>query len=114
MKIYLRSRGYTLSECRDLINKKFEEDDIDIFINNKQLKKYLINKYGDRDCFAYSRKKVESQMFFSSELKSTDIANTIRNTDVTVKCAKLLREECKTFDVGLDNSYCDGDDVSII
>ena len=52
-------------------------------------------------------------MFFSSELKSPDIANTVRNTDVTVECAKLLREECKTFDFGLDNSYCDGDDVSI-
>ena len=29
----LRSRGYTLSECRDLINKKFEEDGIDIFLS---------------------------------------------------------------------------------
>ena len=54
----LRSHGYTLSECRDLINKKFEEDGIDIFIDNKQLKKYLINKYGNQVCFAYSRKKV--------------------------------------------------------
>ena len=52
-------------------------------------------------------------MIFSIELKSTDIANTVRNTDVTVECAKLLREECNKIDVGLDNSYCDGDDVSI-
>ena len=60
---------------------------------NKQLNKYLINKYGDQVCFAYSRKKVESQMFFSSELKSPDIANTVRNTDVTVECTNLLCEE---------------------
>ena len=40
----LSSKGYTLSECRDLINTKFETSGVKALITNRHLKQLLIKK----------------------------------------------------------------------
>ena len=52
-------------------------------------------------------------MFFSSNIKATDIAETVRTADEVSVCANLLRDECKGYDFSLQNSYRDADDLSI-
>ena len=94
--LQLSIREYSLSECRDMINKKIEESDKGITISNRQLKKLLIQKFGEKIFFSYSYQKLESQMFYSSEIRSGELVKKIRNTDAVVDCAKTLRQECKT------------------
>ena len=50
-------------------------------------------------------------MFFSSNFKVVDIAETVRSIDTVVACAKDLRTECEDYDFGLVNSYKDADDL---
>ena len=52
-------------------------------------------------------------MFFSAEVKSEDIAETIRRTDATKACAETLREECKKFKFGLKGSFNSAEDMDI-
>ena len=55
----------------------------------------------------------KSQMFFSTRVKSEDIAETLRRNDFIHKCGEYLREECQILDLGLAESYCSDDDIEI-
>ena len=50
-------------------------------------------------------------MFFSTSLKTPDIAETVRWVDTTIACAKDLRKECEIYDFSLEGSYKDADDL---
>ena len=82
-------------------------------INNHQLKNLLIEKYGEEIGFAYSRKRNDSQMFYSVNIKSTGMALQLQSNDFAEEFAKLLRQELLEFDFGLDASYCDGDNIKL-
>ena len=64
----LATKGYTLSECRDSINKTLGEAGIRITITNRRLKEYLIKKYGLSVGFSSAYRKSESEMFFSIDI----------------------------------------------
>lgn len=56
-------------------------------------------------------------MFFSSSIKSTDLAETIRSRyDLSMirNCAELLREELKSYNFGLSKSYFESNDLIIM
>ena len=55
----------------------------------------------------------KSQMFFSAKVKSVDIAETLRLNDSIKSCAEKLREECRNYNYGLNNSYCSSEDLSV-
>ena len=52
-------------------------------------------------------------MFFSAEIKSDDIAETIHRADATKACAETLREECKNVKFGLKGSFNSAEDMDI-
>ena len=80
--LQLSTMGYTVSECRDSINTNFERSGVNATISNRQLKQLLIKKFGDKICFSYSYQKSESQMFFSTEIRSGEFVKEIRFTIV--------------------------------
>ena len=63
-------------------------------LTNRKLKSMLIDYYGDEICFTYPKDAKKSQMFFSTRVKSEDIAETLRRNDFIQKCGEYLREEC--------------------
>ena len=77
------------------------------------MKSLLIDKYGESICFTYSKKKQDSQMFFSANVKSVDMAEQLRSVKVTAECGKIIRRVLQKVDFGLERSFCDGNDVSI-
>ena len=107
----LNSQAYELSKCRDEINTKLNDSGLEI--TNRVLKSHLITRFGNQICFTYPSDASLSQMFFSSNIKATDMAETVRTTDEVSVCANLLRDECKGYDFSLQNSYRDADDLSI-
>ena len=62
----------------------------------------LIDHFDDKICFTYPKDRQKSQMFFSADIKSEDVAETLRRTDVIKICAEKLRAECQKFDFGLE------------
>ena len=108
----LSSTGYTVSFCRDELNKIIA----DINFDNRQNKNLLINYFGEGICFTYPNNRKKSQMFFSTNVRAGEITESLRSeTDdgVIIACAKILREECSSYNFDVDNSYCDANDVNI-
>ena len=106
--------GYALSDVRDALIKELEPQGISgTSITNCRLKSMHINHFGDRICFTYPKDRRQSQMFFSADIRSKDIAETIRRKDAVKICMELLLEECKSFDFGLVDSFNSAEDVEL-
>ena len=108
----LSSTGYTVSFCRDELNKIIA----DINFDNRQNKNLLINYFGEGICFTYPNDRKKSQMFFSTNVRAGEIAESLRSKtdeDIIIACAKTLREECNSYNFDIDYSYCDANDVTI-
>ena len=108
-EINLEKNAYSLSECRDKLNEQLK----DCQVSNRQLKKMLISEFGQDICFSYPRDKQKSQMFFSSNVSSKDLVETLRSTDVIKACTDKLKKECEEFNFGLSDTYCDGSDIDL-
>ena len=52
-------------------------------------------------------------MFFSSNVSSKDLVETLGSTDVIKACADKLKKECEEFNFGLSDTYCDGSDIDL-
>ena len=59
----------------------------------------------------YPRNMRNSQVFFSANIRSRDIVETLRSNDPVKICAEKLRKECTEFDFLLDSSFCHAEDV---
>ena len=84
----LSSTGYTVSICRDELNKIIT----DISFDNCQIKNLLFSYFDKGTCFTYlnDRKK----LFFSMNFCAGEIAESLHSKtddDVTIACAKILR-----------------------
>ena len=112
-KLDLDSRGYEVSDCCAQVNKSLSTFKNVECINNRQLKNLLIEKYGNQIGFTYPRKRNDSQMFYSLNIKSKDLAEQLQSNDFAEEFAKLFRKELIGFDFGLEDSYCDGDDLKL-
>ena len=109
----LTSKGYVSSECRDLINGKFDNDGTKVHITNRHLKLCLQKKYGVNVGFCSAYRRSDSKMLFSTDVSKGDLVKKIRCTDVVSECARLLRDESKNYNFSLDSSYCNSNDVCI-
>ena len=86
---------------------------LESMLSNRQVKRMLINHFGDTICFTYPKEVRKSQMFFSSKICSVDTVETLRSNDPVKVCATKLRKECEEFDFLLTSSYCNANDLKI-
>ena len=73
----------------------------EIELSNKNLKKRLIETFGDEICFSYPKDKRKSQVFFSRHVQTTELVETIRSQDVIKDCARILKNECIEYEFHL-------------
>ena len=106
-KMELVHNAYTISTCRDMINSKLIGEDID----NRKVKTLLIQQFGEDICFTYPRDQSISQGFFLRTIGTSDVVETIRNSNPIKECAEVLKEECRGYDFGLDESFCNASDL---
>lgn len=67
-------RRYSLPESCEKINQSLFDSNKEIFTSNRQLENLLIDKFQDEIGFTYPRKRIDSQMFFSLNLRSLERA----------------------------------------
>ena len=66
----------------------------------------------DQICVTYPKQKNISQMFFSADIISTDLAETLRSNDPVKICAKKLRDECRNVNFNLERSFNSAEDIN--
>ena len=77
------------------------------------MKDMIINLFGDSIFVSYSRDYKKSQIFFSSKIKTIDIAQILRKADLLRKCANVLRNESEEFDFRLDGRFNSAEDATL-
>ena len=108
----LKTRGYSITHIRDLFNANLETDQ---YQDNHWVKVLLIKYFQDTICFTYPDDRQKSQMVYSSSLLQGSIVETLQSSEKSgpQKYALELLHECKSYDFGLDETYCTSEDVKI-
>ena len=75
------------------------------------MKSFLIEHYGNDIQFSANNKKNESDMVFSAHITASEIARKVKHLDVVEKAGESLRQAMKEVDCGLDDRFCDADEL---
>ena len=107
----ITKKGYVLSEVRDALNNQL--DDNRLPFTNRSLKNLLIDQFGEKICFTYPKGRKKSQRFFSTDISSKDVAETLRTTASTSIIPDDLLQECLDYDFGISGSFNSAEDIDI-
>ena len=75
------------------------------------MKKLILDHYGESVTIAPNTKMNESDIFFSSDINATDLAIKLKNQDIMRGAGTKLREALIDVDFGLQDSFCDSTDL---
>ena len=104
----LSHNAYTISTLRDMKNSELSDE----FIDNKIVKKILINHFGENICFTFHpNNPFKSQIVFLKNITISDVVEKVIYQDAIKECASILKAECSNYDFELDRSFCNADDL---
>ena len=98
-------KDYELSVIRNRLNTINK----DCNFRNRDVKIFLINHLGNEIKFTYPSVVNKSVMVYS--VPSNVLADHIRSVDPVQVCASLIRDALNDFDFGLDDRFCDAQDL---
>ena len=100
---------YSIKELRDFVISTTEEGEtLDSEFRLRDIKKLLIENYGESITISASEKICESENVYSSSLTVAELAAKIKNTNIIRECAKILKSDFKKVDFGLQDRFPDG------
>ena len=73
----------------------------------------LMDNSGDTICFAYPKDCQKLQIFYSTDIKCTDVAEKLRSTDTIKVCVERLRDDCYEFEFHLEGTYNSAENCNI-
>lgn len=103
-RLYL-NEIFSLQQVNDLIKTNYS-----FTVKNSNIKKHLIEYFGEDISFKYAKQKNKSQLFYYSKVKR-DIEKSYNNNAV-VECAEILKNSIKETDFKLEDSFCDAHDLT--
>ena len=78
---------------------------------NRDMKKLLLDHYGELNTIAPNTQANEPDLFFSSTITAANIAVKLKNQDILKEAASQIREALLKVDFGLQDSFCDSNDL---
>ena len=84
---------------------------LDYEVMNANLKKRLIESFGDKICFSYPKNKNKQSCSSLRQSKLEKVVDKLRNQNSIRECAQLLKEECIQYGFKLEGSYKTSDDL---
>lgn len=99
--------GFTMTEIREMMMTKDET----LELYNRDVKKYLIDFYGDKIQFCPSHKVNEPELCFSADITVEELAQKLRCQNVVRSAGEILRESLEKVNFNLDDSFCDGNEL---
>ena len=79
---------------------------------NHKIKKYLCSAYPAQLTFCTPYKKNESEIVYSSTVTSSAILAKLSHLNIAKQAGKMIRDALKKVDFGLQDSFCDSDDLN--
>ena len=104
--VLARGNGVSLSEIRDLIKS---EEEIDL--QNREVKMFLEESFGNQIQFCDSDKKNQSSFVFSSSVDIKDEINVLRSIDAIKSAANIFQQSLYSVDFGLKDKFCDAEEL---
>lgn len=107
----LLQKGYGFT-VKDIASFMYHLDDnVDLIVYNRDVKKLLVDHCGDHIQFAPNPRQNESELVFSSNITAADLAVKIKNLDVVKQVGETLNKAAKQVDYGLDDRFCDAEEL---
>jgi hypothetical protein len=98
--------GFTVTEIKEFMLSYSENDNTELY--NRDVKKFLLDHYGEKIRFCPSHRANESEFCFSSEISVDDVAKKLRDMNVIKSCGETIRDALKKVDFKLNDKFCDG------
>ena len=98
-----------MSEVATICNEVNENPSV--HFSNRDVKLFLVNKYGDRGSFSTPSQANKSALFYLDTVSPTDMADTIQDSDPVKDAAKMLRQTILPEDFELQDRFCDANDL---
>ena len=107
------SKGiYTISDLHEFILTYLAEgEQLDSEFQKRDLKQMLLEEFGDSITITPNVRKNESDLVYSSEISPADLAIKLKNLNVYDECGSNLRKLLMNVTFGLNDSFCDADDL---
>ena len=75
------------------------------------MKTMLQNHYGEKIVITSNIRKNESDLVYSAHIKPEDLVIKMKNQDLMREAGQHIREAIQKVDFGLQDKFCDGDDL---
>lgn len=106
--LLLEGKCCTLIELVDFILGFLEEgEELASLLRTRDVRNFLENHYGSKIKLLPNERVNESYFVYSSSISSEALAQKIKNQNIMVEARKKIREELKSIDFGLQDSFCD-------
>ena len=109
----IKSKGiYTMSDLLEFtLNYLGEGEELDSEFKKRDLKLMMFEEFGDSITITENPRKNESDIVYSSDISPAELAVKLKNLNVYHECGQNLRKILMNVDFGLNNSFCDADDL---
>ena len=102
-----REYGITLSQIRDFLSQK----NPGIQFYNNIIKDFLLKRFSDRISFCPPYRKNESEVVFPSTIDPKSMIAKLQVLNELRSAGKVLRSKLRDMSFGLDDSFCDAEDL---
>ena len=75
------------------------------------MKQFLTSNYGDTVTITSNARVNESDIFYLSRIKTSNLLVKLKNQDIMREAGLQLRKDLKEVDFGLEDSFCDSTDL---
>ena len=102
----------TMSNITNFTSSLLEEGEVlKSKLRNRDMKQFLGSNYGDTVTITSNAKAYESDIFYSSQITPGDLLTKLKNQDIMREAGLQLRKDLKVVDFGLEDSFCDSNDL---
>ena len=105
-KLYLEAEYY-LSDVADLIREKCGREFV---VKHTKIQSCIIDYFGENVCFVFSKQKNKSQRFYLIAAKK--MTESVEHNCI-IECANILKESLEQIDFGLEDKFCDANDLRL-
>ena len=102
----------TMSDITEFTNSLIEEGEVlTSKLRNRDMKDFIISKYGDTIIITANARANESDIFYSSRITAADLLVKLKNQNLMREAGLQLAKDFDEVDFGLEDSFCDSTEL---
>ncbi len=102
----------TISDIVEFATSLLQEGEVlTSTFQNRDMKQMIMSHYGEAVRISSNTRVNESDIFLSSLISAAELATKLKNQDIMKDAGRMLREALMDIDFGLQDSFCDSNDL---